>query len=565
MAIQQSLSTNAQTSAQYETLRGVDGPQGLRGQQGPPGPEGPPGPQGPGGYLSLDTLSELVNNQPVLHFAYSVDKTIKSRIGPSCVHSRSSSGTFTNVNGIIVGKTTGTTTALVPNTVTVGSDITVTITSGQAVGWDIGSVVTCHVDTDGDDILDTSGTPEPWITGTLKSATLTTLIITVTDKSSSTVSTTSWTVGYRGPRFHHDFQNNVSGLLLETASATNTIINSNDFSHSNWNASSLRNLNVTANNIVSPSGITDADKLTVGSTTILYQIVQTTATLTLGTAYTMSCFLKAGEVTRVAMYTGSANTLPVNAIFELTGTGSVVLNSLGTASIQNFGGGWYRCVITAICGNTINTSMRLSPVSGTSTTYPGNGTDSFYAWGAQLEAGSFVTSYIPTASNSAVIRAADSCALTDASFANLYNLSEGTILLDCSPTSLGSLQGFYAIHGAVRSLGGHAAYSSGSNNSITAYSYTSNYEPTISSTVTGITSKRIKIAHGYKTNDGAISINGSQVEYDTTYAVPTDMTGLVLGADGFNNSPNYSSVLISDFKLYRKRISNDLMRVHSTL
>jgi hypothetical protein len=155
--------------------------------------------------------------------------------------------------------------------------------------------------------------------------------------------------------------------------------------------------------------------------------------------------------------------------------------------------------------------------------------------------------------------------LTDASFANLYNVSEGTIILDCSPTSLNSLQGFYAIHGAVRSLGGHAIYSSGSNNSITAYSYTSNYEPTISSTVTGITSKRIKIAHAYKTNDGAISINGSQVEYDNTYAVPTDITGLVLGADGFANTPNYSSVLISDFKLYRKRISNDLMRVHSTL
>jgi hypothetical protein len=138
MAIKQSLSSDPQVSAEYSTLRGANGPQGPQGPQGPPGPEGPPGPQGPGGYLSLDTLSEFINDQPVLHFAYSADRTLKSRIGPSCVHSRLSSGTFTNINGIIVGKTTGTTSALVPNTVTVGSDVTVTVPSGQVIGWDIG-------------------------------------------------------------------------------------------------------------------------------------------------------------------------------------------------------------------------------------------------------------------------------------------------------------------------------------------------------------------------------------------------------------------------------------------
>jgi hypothetical protein len=475
-----------------------------------------------------------------------------------------SSGTFTNINGIIVGKTTGTTSALVPNTVTVGSDVTVTVPSGQAIGWDIGATVTLHTDSDGDDVLDT---PEAWITGTIKSVNHTTLTLTVVSRSTSTTSTTSWTLGYRGPRFHHDFQNNVSGLLLETASATNLIVRSDDFGASAWNAGSQRNLTVAGNDAISPSGATDADRLTVGATTTRYEVLQGlpfTGSLTSGTAYTASCFFKPNQVTRVSIWAGTTATLPVDAIFDLTGSGSVVANAFGTASIQQYPNGWYRCIITGTAGATSNTTLRISPVSGTSRTYAGNSVDSFWAWGAQVEAGSTATSYIPT-TTATVIRAADSCALTDASFANLYNVSEGTIILDCSPTSLNSLQGFYAIHGAVRSLGGHAVYSSGSNNSITAYSYTSNYEPTISSTVTGITSKRIKIAHAYKTNDGAISINGSQVEYDNTYAVPTDITGLVLGADGFANTPNYSSVLISDFKLYRKRISNDLMRVHSTL
>jgi hypothetical protein len=475
-----------------------------------------------------------------------------------------SSGTFTNINGIIVGKTTGTTSALVPNTVTVGSDVTVTVPSGQVIGWDIGATVTLHTDSDGDDALDSG---EAWITGTIKSVNHTTLVLTVVSRSGSTTSTTSWTLGYRGPRFHHDFQNNVSGLLLETTSATNLIVRSDDFGASEWNAGSQRNLTVAGNDAISPSGATDADRLTVGATATLYQVLQGlpfTGNVTSGTAYTVSCFFKPNQVTRVSIWAGTPATLPVDAMFDLTGAGSVVASAYGTASIQQYPNGWYRCIITGTAGATTNTSLRISPVSGTSRTYAGNSVDSFWAWGAQVEAGSSATSYIPT-TTATVIRSADSCALTDASFANLYNVSEGTIILDCSPTSLNSLQGFYAIHGAVRSLGGHAIYSSGSNNSITAYSYTSNYEPTISSTVTGITSKRIKIAHAYKTNDGAISINGSQVEYDNTYAVPTNITGLVLGADGFANTPNYSSVLISDFKLYRKRISNDLMRVHSTL
>lgn len=561
MAIQQSLSTNAQTSTQYEKLRGVDGPQGLRGPQGPPGPEGPPGPQGPGGYLSLDTLSELINNQPVLHFAYSADKTIRSRIGPSCVHSRSSSGTFTNVNGIIVGKTSGTTTALVPNSVTVGSDITVTITSGQAVGWDIGAVVTCHVDSDGDDVLDTSGTPEPWIVGTLKSATLTTLTITVTDKSSSTVSTTSWVVGYRGPRFHHDFENNVSGLLLETTSATNLLSQSEN--HGAWNKTGVT---VSSVSHVAPNGNASSNLVSEDGASTQHRLFQASAYVT-GTSYTISVFLKYAGRQFIAITHPAVSANGV-AIFDIQ-TGSVTLQqSAVTASMIKYPNEWWRCTLTATA--TIVSGNQSHIIQGSTTggfvtyTYTGLNGPAFYIYGSQVETGRLATSYIPTTTSS-VIRAADSCVLTDASFANLYNSSEGTIFLDCSPTSLGSLQGFYAIHGTVRSLGGHAIYSSGSNNSITAYSYAANYEPTISSTANGITTKRIKIAHGYKTNDGAISINGGQVEYDNEYSVPTDMTGLVLGADGFNNSPNYSSVLISDFKLYRRRISNDLMRVHSTL
>jgi hypothetical protein len=302
---------------------------------------------------------------------------------------------------------------------------------------------------------------------------------------------------------------------------------------------------VTANSMLAPTGLTTADTITPSTTTGsgIYQHI----TVVASTKYTFSFYARLGTL-QASDYKF--------AIYNDTGSAWIALDIV--PSIIPNSTNWVRIsyTFTTPIGCTL---IHVYPFRNS-----GGVVGTLYAWGMQLVTGSDASSYIPTTS-SIVIRAADSCSLTNGSFSNLYNTQEGTIVLDCSPTSLDSLQGFYAIHGTVRSLGGHAAYSSGTNSSITAYSYTSNYEPTILSTTNGITSKRIKIAHGYKTNDGAISINGNQVEYDNTYSVPTDMTGLALGANGFNNTPNYSSVLISDFKLYRKRISNDLMRVHSTL
>jgi hypothetical protein len=218
-------------------------------------------------------------------------------------------------------------------------------------------------------------------------------------------------------------------LLIEE-SRTNLTVKSDDFGAGEWNQAAQRNLTVTANNTASPSGATDADLLTVGATTTTYQVVQAlpaTGNITSGTAYTVSCFFKAKEVTRVNIHAGNQVTFPADAIFDLTGVGSIIGTPTGTASIQQYPNGWYRCIITATAGATSNTSFRISPVSGTSRNYPGNSVDSFWAWGAQLEAGSFATSYIPTTTAS-VVRSADLCDITGGDFNNFYNQSEGTVV-----------------------------------------------------------------------------------------------------------------------------------------
>ena len=58
-----------------------------------------------------------------------------------------------------------------------------------------------------------------------------------------------------------------------------------------------------------------------------------------------------------------------------------------------------------------------------------DGGGTFLIWGAQLEAGLFQTSYIPTTS-SAVTRAADVASITGTNFSSWYNQSEGTMFAD---------------------------------------------------------------------------------------------------------------------------------------
>jgi hypothetical protein len=340
------------------------------------------------------------------------------------------------------------------------------------------------------------------------------------------------------------------GLLIEE-SRTNTILQSEDFSSASWNASSQRNLTVSVNNTTSPSGATDADKLTVGSTTTIYQVLQNTATLTSGTAYTVSCYFKAGEITRVNLYAGSLITLPASAIFNLTGSGSIIGTPTGTASIQQLQNGWYRCNITATAGASSSTSLRISPVSGTSTNYPGNSVDSFYAWGAQLEAGSFATSYIPTTAAS-VVRSADVCSISGAAFSGFWSNNEGSLFSsgDARTTATGVATYVMANSGA-------------NTNQVSIYrNSTTNFYGVANS---GLYTANIqfassngsfnKIAGSYATNNARSAANGTLGTPDSTVTVPTNLTRLNIGSSG-TGSQEFANGCIAAVRYYKKTLPN---------
>jgi hypothetical protein len=77
----------------------------------------------------------------------------------------------------------------------------------------------------------------------------------------------------------------------------------------------------------------------------------------------------------------------------------------------------------------------------------GDGNVGIYMWGAQLEKGDFLTSYIPTPSTTVVTRNADSASITGSNLTSFYNQTQGTLF--CRFRNFGYGNAYHAGGGGV--------------------------------------------------------------------------------------------------------------------
>lgn len=233
------------------------------------------------------------------------------------------------------------------------------------------------------------------------------------------------TVGNTTPRFDYDPVTLAPhGLLIEEA-RTNLLLYSADFTNAAYVNS---NVTVTANATAAPDGTTTADLLTAAATASV-NLQQSSAVA--ATSATYSIFAKQGSGATQANAFRLRNTTTATTLVEITinySTGAVtyVTGSTGAAAV-NFGNGWWRITLTATTGITSGDTIRCDQCFVGASTVGHNA----YVWGAQLEAGAFATSYIPTVA-STVTRNADVATMTGTNFSSWYNQSEGTFVTEAS-------------------------------------------------------------------------------------------------------------------------------------
>ena len=233
---------------------------------------------------------------------------------------------------------------------------------------------------------------------------------------------TMQTAAINEPRVGHHIYNGSAwvdeGYLHESEARTNLAENSNGFNTASWSLFDGTDT-LTSAAAVSPDGSANAWLFAPDNTNGVH-ILRNPHTFTENTTYTISVFIKASGRRYIQLvFGGQTLGLPSydyrRGVFDLN-DGTVHTDPTdGDAQIQAFGNGWYRCsviVTTASFADPAEYEANLD-IYHADTTNPtsntisdGNGTDGILIYGAQLEAGSTPSSYIPTA-GAEVTRAAD--------------------------------------------------------------------------------------------------------------------------------------------------------------
>ena len=310
------------------------------------------------------------------------------------------------------------------------------------------------------------------------------------------------------------------GLLIEEQRA-NLLTYSEAFDNAAW--VKVR-ATATANATTAPDGTLTAEKLVEDTTASNTHFVEQTASTVSGTSYMLSFYVKAAERTRfnLSIYTNSA----VSTSYDL----GTLLASNVDGAIMAVGNGWYRCTRTFVSGFTgvCYFDFYLQNAAG-NLAYTGDGTSGLFIWGAQLEAGAFPTSYIPTAA-SQVTRVADVAKMEGANFSSWYRADEGSFVAGFDapiiPTDTSTFNKIYSVNNGTTTNSIELFINGGWTPDRVGVAVTSSSVSVFDTTGTANGYIASPIAYAvnavaYKADSFATSWNGVAAVTDSSGAVPT--------------------------------------------
>ncbi len=299
-----------------------------------------------------------------------------------------------------------------------------------------------------------------------------------------------------------DFTDDAAGHLLLEPQSTNLVTYSEDFSQSSWvklGAGTGSVAVVTNNFAISPDGTQNASRLqcnlnggtTTSDQSLIYDLDTTNTTKT------------------ISVYMKSNNSQNQTIYFTNTFTGDSRDEAIVTTQ-------WQRFTFTHSTSNhTFSLGLRGNTGSDDAA--------DILIWGAQAEALSFATSYIPTYGSSAT-RLADAC--NNSGSAQDFNDSEGVLYAEMATLADDSTLKSVCINDSTTGNRVIINYSNQSNR-LTADVRVGGVGQAFMQTFNFTITNFLKIGLKYKANDFALWVNGTEVA--------TDNSGSTFSANTLNN------------------------------
>ena len=321
------------------------------------------------------------------------------------------------------------------------------------------------------------------------------------------------TVGAGMPRI--DYKDNTEGALLLEPSRTNSLPYSANFS--TWSATGGASV---IGDKLGVGGSNDAFEFFSDGTanTRLYYALSNTGELS------FSVFAKKNTLDYIALY-GNGGSNP-RVWFNLANGTLGNQEGAGTGSIESYGNGWYRCTMNWTSASLVNVRIYNSSENDVF----GGTAGSVFMQYAQLEAGSYPTSYIPT-SGSTATRYADECSQTVPD--SVIGQTEGTLFVDADVKGFKNDSTLISVNNGTFSE--YIVISGNVAGQINAYIFDN------SSQQAGILSPiyslgKVKCALSYSLNSISFYINGTKIGSDTSATIPTTSI-LSLGSLSFFTAP----------------------------
>ena len=350
-----------------------------------------------------------------------------------------------------------------------------------------------------------------------------------------------------------DYTGSTSSLLAEPQ-RTNEVTYSEDFSNAYFQK--IRST-ISTDQISSPDGTQNADKFIEDSSLGTKLLWTQDYVVSIGDSLTWSVFAKKGERDWIVLQESNAGNF--YAFFDLDNGVIGTTSGVDSSKIEDLGSGWYRCSITyTTTGTTAKGRLYLAD-SDNSQSYQGNGTSGLYIWAAQLESGSFPTSYIPT-SGSTVTRVQDQ--YTKTGISDKINSEEGVLFVEMATlTSLVPSNNWLTItDGTISNSIGIVFETTGTTTArievggvVQAYI-----------AIAGDYSISRKLAFKWKANDFAFWINGVEVGSDISGATPSsgvlNSMQLNYGAGG-----NYTHGNIKQLQVFKTALTDSELIALTTI